>query len=66
MERWYVGISAFAGFVVPIAPAALDHFGSDPILSVWYVQKSATELTSSWIQASKTPTIRPWKPFLPL
>lgn len=38
LERWYVGVSLFVGFFVPIVPAALGHFGFDPIFLVCWIQ----------------------------
>jgi hypothetical protein len=38
LERWYVGVSLFIGFFVPIVPAALGHFGFDPIFHVCWIQ----------------------------
>ena len=35
LEKWYVGMSILLGMGIPIVPAALDHFGWDPILDVW-------------------------------
>ena len=35
LERWYVGGSIVLGMGVPIVPAALGHFGYDPVLEVW-------------------------------
>ena len=40
LERWYVGVSIVLGMFVPIVPAALGHFGYDPILNVWFVSPS--------------------------
>lgn len=37
LERLYVGFSVGLGMGIPIVPAALDHFGWDPILNVWLV-----------------------------
>jgi hypothetical protein len=37
LERWYIGISLFLAFFVPIVPAALGHFGADPVYDAWYV-----------------------------
>jgi len=33
-----VGVSLFVGFFVPIVPAALGHFGYDPIFFVCWIQ----------------------------
>jgi hypothetical protein len=30
-----MAVSMFVGFFVPIIPAALGHFGWDPVLNVW-------------------------------
>lgn len=38
LERWYVGISMFLGLFVPIVPAALGHFGWDPLFRVCWIQ----------------------------
>lgn len=35
LERWYIGVSLFIAFVVPIVPAALGHFGADPVYDAW-------------------------------
>jgi len=37
LERWYIGISLLVAFIVPVAPAALGHFGYDPVYESWYV-----------------------------
>ena len=37
LERWYIGISLSVAFFVPIVPAALGHFGADPVYDAWYV-----------------------------
>lgn len=35
LERWYIFVSLFIAFVVPIVPAALGHFGADPVYDAW-------------------------------
>lgn len=36
LERWYILGSVILGFGVPLVPAALGHFGLDPIYNVCY------------------------------
>ncbi|KAL1413822.1 hypothetical protein Q8F55_001606 [Vanrija albida] len=38
LEKWYIGISVFIGMFIPIIPAALGHFGYDPVLDVCWIQ----------------------------
>lgn len=33
--RWYVGVSIALGAFIPIIPAALGHFGPDPLYRLW-------------------------------
>jgi hypothetical protein len=54
LERWYIGVSVALGMGVPILPAALGHFGMDPILNVWYVAL----LIKLRIAGSRQPMIR--------
>lgn len=35
LEKWYVGGSLVLAFVQPIVPAALGHFGEDPVYESW-------------------------------
>lgn len=38
LERWYIGVSLFVGLFVPIVPAALGHFGWDPLFQVCWIR----------------------------
>lgn len=35
LEKWYVGGSLVFGLGLPIVPAALGHFGPDPLYEMW-------------------------------
>lgn len=35
LEKWYIGVPIFLGLVIEIAPAALGHFGTDPVIGGW-------------------------------
>lgn len=37
LERWYIAVSLFTAFFVPIVPTILGHFGADPVYASWYV-----------------------------
>ena len=51
LEQWYWYTSMFVGFFVPIIPAALGHFGWDPVLDVWCVTLTDFIADHSWIKA---------------
>ncbi|BEI92232.1 uncharacterized protein CcaverHIS019_0410520 [Cutaneotrichosporon cavernicola] len=40
LERWYIGCSIFLGLFIPIIPAALGHFGWDPLYHVCWIKSS--------------------------
>ncbi|CAK9780256.1 unnamed protein product [Cutaneotrichosporon oleaginosum] len=49
LERWYIGLSIFIGLFVPIIPAALGHFGWDPIYHVCWIKSSEKARVTNFV-----------------